>query len=51
MAAGRAMAIVTGRAFADLTRATLIGVTTFPLAWPAWFASAGAPELRPQRAI
>jgi DNA-binding transcriptional LysR family regulator len=36
---------------ADLARATLIGVTTFPLAWPAWFEAAGAPNLKPSRAI
>lgn len=36
---------------ADLARATLIGVTTFPLAWPSWFEEAGAPEVKPRRAI
>lgn len=35
----------------DLARATLIGVTAFPLSWQAWFKQAGVPELQPRRAI
>lgn len=36
---------------ADLARAALIHVTTFPLAWPTWLETAGVGGLKPQHAI
>ena len=36
---------------ADLARAALIHVTTFPLAWPTWLEKAGVAGLKPQHAI
>ncbi len=36
---------------ADLARATLIHVTTFPLAWPIWLGKAGVPGLMPRHAV
>ena len=36
---------------ADLQRATLIHVTTFPKAWSEWLEAAGAPKLKPVRTI
>ncbi len=35
----------------DLHRATLIHVTTYPLAWPVWFNQAGIEEVISQRAL
>jgi DNA-binding transcriptional LysR family regulator len=39
------------RAARDLRRATLIHVTTYPIAWPSSLKQAGEPELRPARTI
>lgn len=36
---------------ADLRRATLVHVTTFPEAWPQWLETAGVPGLKPRQTI
>ncbi|WP_337188198.1 LysR substrate-binding domain-containing protein [Phenylobacterium sp.] len=35
----------------DLERATLIQVTTYPLAWPLWFSEAGVGEIKPRQTL
>ena len=39
------------RAPANLERATLVEVASFPAAWSQWFEQAGVPNLKPQRTI